>query len=835
MATKVSRQTGNWNTTTTWGTITNESILATSTANTTLTSSFQYGAVFTANSTSDSLEKMLVPIDTISSYVLPGDDFDLTVNLEEFNGTTWSQVASVVVNSVTDMTYIDDAWRYPGWFPVELATPYTYTTTTAGYYRMGIKKVENLGAATFRVNTVSSAVAILAVDDRTGVPAATDNAFIIGNYIEDDIHTVTVDGVRSIGDGTNGGTFDSDTPEGPGILITFNGKLAFDPAQNTSLEVDGDITLRTLGIFEMGTSATPIGSAYTANLIFNTLTYDRWFNIYRGGAMNIFATHPHLTTTTFRGVVDSGDGSTGDPLIMTTAVDWAVGDEVVFADVTGTVSTSGDQFEIKFIRVKNSSTSYTLADTAGGAESAFTYSHDTADAHNFNRNVTVQRKSGSTTKYIQMDLDPIRTQGVEFKFSWIGFEGLYYGIDFGASVDTHVSPSDMQFDYLVSRLYNQNATKLTGGFAAPVTFNGCYFGNPFNTSSVGAIYLTNANNFEFNNCSIIGEYDTAINFININSDVTFNSLIVNSCNRDLSAAGTMKFPGVYNITFNSSDFYTNPRTFYLNAGAGSNVVLNQCNIDVKGIVSYLNDAAGISGNADSVVTMSFNDCNYGDSPLTNSLTTRSPIGFQNVDGLANANIVQSGAGDITTTGTGLTDTTVRNGSYAAKFEPATNSTLKYSFKVVAFAGKSVSCIGYAKRNSSYLTGAVMFRLFLPGAAAASATAVLSTGTTDWELWSLVADYTGTTDRLATIEVAIPYQGASNALYLDDILNGNNSITALDLWDLGFPSPIMTNTLGNPAEVWDVANAGFAAGTMGELVDNTKTQVINTQAIAATKT
>jgi len=54
------------------------------------------------------------------------------------------------------------------------------------------------------------------------------------------------------------------------------------------------------------------------------------------------------------------------------------------------------------------------------------------------------------------------------------------------------------------------------------------------------------------------------------------------------------------------------------------------------------------------------------------------------------------------------------------------------------------------------------------------------------------------------------------LYVADISNGTNTITALKPWSDGLPSPVMFEQLGDAAAVWQVLTASLTTtGTTGK--------------------
>ena len=89
---------------------------------------------------------------------------------------------------------------------------------------------------------------------------------------------------------------------------------------------------------------------------------------------------------------------------------------------------------------------------------------------------------------------------------------------------------------------------------------------------------------------------------------------------------------------------------------------------------------------------------------------------------------------------------------------------------------------------------------------------------NWNVFNVAALYSGTEDLYARVAITAKSTTASAHAYIDDLYNGTNAITALDVWYKGKPSPIMFEQLGDAAAVWAVATSTLTtAGTTGYLL------------------
>ena len=389
--------------------------------------------------------------------------------------------------------------------------------------------------------------------------------------------------------------------------------------------------------------------------------------------------------------------------------------------------------------------------------------------------------------------------------------------------------SNYQLDFCVFSGYERNGFYGTENFAVadPMVFNKCFFGLPATVAAASGAIRLSGGGYTFNTCYMMATHEEGFHDNGV-SNVIFNNCIFAGNNRDgSSSTGSVRFGGGAYIDFNNCDFYSSPYCITVSGVSAFRVKFNGCNIAQKGSTQFgAPSGFNFGAFADSAVDATLVNCVVsGTDPVTSTGPSVIPMNWQNVDNVTNKNIIWNRTGQTVTTGTGLADTTVRTGTYAVKLVPrAAIYTHFLEFNIVAFANSAVSCLGFIKRNNLQLTSAVIVELLLPDSITADATATLSTGSEDWELWSVFADYTGSVDRLATIRIIAPFEQTGGAIYVDDIFNGANTFTKFDTWHDGGPVKIMTNQLGNPREVWDVANAGHATGTMGKLAADNEIRV-----------
>ncbi len=843
-------QDGDWATAATWGTITDTTnfLLLDSTTSVSLTSSYKYATAFTAPNTSNSVTHIITGL---TGDVANTETADIKVVLEEWDGVSaWVEKAS---GTFASNDLIDGgATQYytgTGFLMVLLSSPYQFTTTSASYYRVGIKYENAAGGwddttLDLKFKSGASTEVVFAVDDRTAVPGTSEDVLIIGEIgsTGGTQHAVKITSSQSCGSDVNVNTNNFNDGEiSVGVMIAYNGKLHFDQTADSDLTIKGSLGMSHGSTLEMGTEGTPFPEAYTCKIIIDHTTRDYYVsnNVGNSGADVSLWGAAKSADTLFYSTISGGDGTAADPLITDTAVDWVVGDEI--AALPGTDdSTNYNQTEYKFIITKNSSTSYVLADTKGGAEAAFTYVHDGAHIINVERNVIIDGIGASNEINNGFAWEGTTTtnafSNTKLHIKWIKIMGRVVNWDFGFNTNSNVTlNTDLyKVSHVTAESHESSGFAFSQNNSIPYTYDGIVVFRA-SDSSAGGISTFNGANKNLTNCFVFDIQSVGLNLGG--TGITIDNFICAGVNQGGSSSGAaVKFDTnlANNVIVNNFDCYACRRSIY-HSDRTSGVQFLNSDFGER----FNNQTQHDSGPSNTATLSYFMNCRFGTNltlpsvlhTLTGSLNKG--MGFQDYQQVTNQNIFNSGLSRIALTGAGFSDTTVRtSGSLAMKVEPTSKQAAILTFKVVARPNKAVTLLGFAKRNSS-LTTTVTIGIRLPNTLDFAASTTLAAGT-DWQLFSIATTYTGTTNRYATVEIKIPYDSSGGVVYFDDFLNGNNVITALDLWDLGSPSPILYNELGNPGEVWDVVNSGFAAGTMGTLADDTHTKADDASVISILK-
>lgn len=755
---------------------------------------------------------------------------------------TLELLESGVVKATEVISYT--AIRYPASemtpLYIKFTTPYTYATLTASAYNFRITATAT--GATGAIGTVGTTPGMLAVDDRTGAPGTTDDVVIINEIRQSADLTVTASGTVQCG-----GNIRTSAPDMFGatpttslryaVNIAYSGELKIDNTVATTFTCNGQMCVFDGGKLTCGTDASPITSANPALIEFSKAQPNGLFKHH--GIVSIVG-----ATKDVRRVYASGAGTAADPFIISAAAStWAVNDEIVVPEVdNGATNYSNTQY--RFIKTVNSSTSFVVSATAGGAESAFTNDRVDTDGNshviNLTRSVRIMGKSGTGANvpvvWFGGYLPNYGSTGYavrhEFTVKYARFEdcsGVYY-----STLGTNVTGSSTQ--YLASRTgnvyyamtgtvtdYSFKVSPLDAFSFSEDTFVKC--STSINSFTLSGTLFTTFTSFNVVDCTRGGVY------LNGGIGWVIDNWIIACQNKDGSSASTGQTMALFGASplciVKNCDIYSSRSTPIVNNSNTFAPEFSQCKFGVRG---KLNDAfavVSISGGAPITLT----DCYFGEGYYTftkSSLSTGSGTNLIVVnygavanDSLYVHNILNA---RYEPTGTGLSDTTVRTSGSKAMRIYAGNSTSNggsalFQFYVIAEAGKTVNLFGYAKKAAALVGLTCRMRLTLPFAQT-YAQQITLTDDTNWNLWTLSADYSaGTITSLARVDLIVPY-AASGYLYLDDILNGTNVITALDLVHAARPAEIMSNTIGDPNAVWQVLqNSANTAGTFGAALQN----------------
>lgn len=821
MSIYTANQSGNLSTAATWDLVRNTPTIHAST-NITVTTAGVKTVGFTAPNTTNAATGVWVYATTY-----PSSGRNWTATLEE-SGAATAAVATILQ---TDMPVT------AGWIYFRLGTPYVYTTTSASAYKWIIKST-TANSGTVGADSGGANPAYLSSEDTTGSPTTTDTIWIGPHNCTGSAITVTVDGtagdIRGSSSNQNLTKTVSQGVQLGGSLTDSLAILKWDTASSASLSVTGMTIVTDGGEIQMGTVATPYPAANTATYTSRQGAGGTQTGIIIVSGSTGKCIMQGASRTYYNTTYVSGTGVAASPLVVSDAVDWNVGDRIAIT-ATSANATNYNETEYKFIITKNSSTSYVLSATSGGAESAFTYTHDTnAKVLLLTRNVVFTNSVANqnlfmmnslSSGYINLDWAYIKGMGGSGGTPTVNFPGysMAIGLSQGSVGGFNGNTAGVAgVDYCVFD------TTLQWGLTVHSTIPQTFTGNIFCASQAGTASSACAglgvgpgvNGHTFIDHWFIGNTRMGINYGGVNCIFTNPHLSANNTGGTASQ-GAFYLNNGGTCTITTPNIHANRISGFALNGT-TNTIVTSGELGTKGINETV-DVLIVANSANSIL---FKTTNVGSATLvsghTGGAVGATLIAFDTLNNTTNNHIWYTEYGSAQSTGSGLSDTTVRSASTLNVRINAEDSTtgFKYEYKVLAVPGNAVSTIGFIERNAAFATDTCLVELFLPGSTVADASQTMATTVGSYLVYNLAAIYSGTVSRYATVRISARTTTASAYVYVADISNGTNHIIDLTTWDNGQPSPIMFEQLGDAAAVWAVAtNTLTTTGTTGKaLVD-----------------
>lgn len=817
-----------------WDTITNTPTIAVSYAtNITIANSSYYSEAFTAPNTTNYSTGVIVYVHGNNSTA-----GTVTAYLQE-NSAGWVDKANsgaIQVNSLS---------RY-GWYYFRFSTPYKFTATTASYYRIKVTGSSINGTTTFGANTAGTNFAYLHSDDRHVAPAiATDDIWICG--ANGNPATITVDGTANgVGTGASTG-FNSDsiywTVDQVGqsryvtnaVNIGEDGTLNWDNVASSTLTVKGNIHIYPEGHWIMDGSADQTKVLKLVMDLTGCTTGTGGYGILkmREGTSTLTGA-PKSSTSLWQTTIASGVGTAANPVIMTDAVNWVVGDEISIP-ASSNRATNYQEGETRFIITKNSATSYVWSATLGGLESGITAAYHTLEtaALNTTRNVVITTTNSASATLIGTWYYSYSIDKAKETWNWVRWENIGSatsstggvpiqgkdGMTIGTQPDNAFTGNYVVIkNVLFKAICGINSTIPGYDMTGMIIFD-----SPSNTGAGGLVAIGGKNQ-TYTDCWIVNCRNGAWYSVNQSSIFTRCHIIGTDWDDLYNKGGFVDFNGVNNV-YQSCESHCNRKAGITSWGVTYNKY-NDCILGTKGanFVNILPNASGIlTGYAyfhRALFSRTITDkASYlDDITLTNYMLAGSEIAFDDHQGVLGAGYWFKREGIARTTTTNARTAS----SKCVEISPVdTTNGFTYDFLILARANTAVQALGFVKKHSVAAASVCTVKLFLPGSTTPDFTQTMPDDA-NWNPFVVYGNYTGAVDKFARVEINI--KAASGLFLIDDIFNGTNNITGLDASFEAKPSPVMFEQLGDAAAVWAVPTATLTtAGTTGKkLVDDLTT-------------
>lgn len=778
-------------------------------SNVSLTTTFQLGNTATAPNTSNFITGVIVFVATAPSL----GNFEVEIR----------QSGVTVATGTANLADIQLGFNF-----IQLSAPFQFTTTSANAYCATIRNTTNNSGAVARDG--AAAVPLLAmVYDANSALGGTDDLMVMGFHNAGlTTKTLTLTGTsNSWGSGANK-NISSTTSRvwGLALAVSNGGTVVHDTTADCTHLSYGSIVVWIGGLYDKRPSASNVTTLQFTNDAdgdFCIMTAQSTYGgqiLFTGKTVAVAATYA------------SGVGTAANPVVVSEAAhNFSVGDEIVIGWSNHVSGNRYQQNEVRFIISIPAANQIVWSATAGGAEAALSYTHAAGyPICNMTRNSIV--KNTVTTR---------------------GFS-VYHS-------STNVTPvsdfSYTRFEYancLSGRGLQLSATQ----HAANIDGMVCYENSASGRSSVswgGTIEQTSENIIMFNTRG--SNYSAQSGIVFIGSSKTMNNVYhfaapnsTTNCSAvSLNGSATgCRVDGLYSSGANAGNGTLGYALGVFGSGNSfNNIVIDAARVqglffDAAQLNEFTNCALGqVSNNTidiklttDKLVSATFADSSFGSTTIIDNYTGAldgSEIAFQNMDGNRSKHRWYTNKGSFWSSGTGLTDTTVRTAgslSLAVKPESATKGA-SFIFKVPANPESQVQVFGYLRRNAAFSSGDVLVELFLPRTLLTDtpdASYTLPLTTEAWLPWTLTAYYSAEVARYATVRITAKTAAAGAYVFLDDIYDAglNNKVAGLDLWDNGKISPIMLaiDFSSVPEQtrlaVWS-DNSTYGAGEKGYVLDN----------------
>ncbi len=794
MSYRVSNGAGtNFNTAANWDTgVNTPSIHATT--NITITSGGVFSATFTAPNTTNASTGVLVPITAV------GTAGNIIATLQE-NSAGFVDVAgataTIAITSLIASTHVF----------FKFTTPYVFTATTAGFYRIKLNTSGASGTTSVAADSGGSNFAYLTFMNSNVVPTTGDDVFLVSPN-QGSEHIMSLDTSPSFGSGTST-AFGSFRSWGNGLVLANNGGLSWPAATSRTVTLQGNVINERGGKFRMGTAAAKIQAGVTARLSFEE----------NGASVNYGFVHLNAAETTIQGAdltfkkttLSSGVGTAASPIITADSVDWTVGDEITFVPMTDS-ATNYDETETRFIITKNSATSYVLSSTAGGAETALTFTHTNGEIFNLTRRCVIDTTDiteawyadfAETSSASNVNLDGCRLE------SFGSTTTNKTTILFSNSTTEVCNVDDTVFyrNLSTSAGVTMNTSRIDGISHSWLIF--------YDAASI-AFTIASLRNRTFTNLYVIDALTAGMSFSTTINNKFTDCGIWATCRSDSNRA--VAFTNSTKNTFTRFNIHAT-RTEAMNLSSAVDLTFIDCEFGVDAE----NQSADINCTTDTYNIVFFQNCLFGSPTLIvgyTGMVDGSEVRFHKFNQTTNNHLWYTANGIARSTGAGLADTNVRTaGTFNVRIAPENTSPGFYwDFKVLAKASSAVSIYGFIQKNAAFSTDDVIAELYLPGLVAGLDTpsdTVTMPDNTSFNVFTLAATNTGSVPEYATVRIKGQTTTSSAFLYVADLFNGTNDITNLKTWDRGKPSDIMFEQLGDAAAVWAVLNSTLTTpGTTG---------------------
>jgi len=675
-------------------------------------------------------------------------------------------------------------------------TPYTYTSTTADYYWYEIVALSSSGAAdrVMQDNASATNFAYIGFNDIGTTLSNNDSIFIPRGTVANIDNTSL-----TLGDGT-ATTYNSCNWNS---AINICGALGFDDSTDTSLNIRGNIAIECGGMLGHETNILSNNHAITFDYITGT-SGDYGIFTRQICEIHLLGTHrEHMS------MYSSGIGTTTSPLFILDDLSLQVNDYICISATSAVLET-----EYKYIISGTHSSGFVLSDSVGGAESGLINTH------------SVKAIIGSLTRNIS-----ITTTDVSF--------GWFFDENKQMSDDYNIHNSEFCCTF-ISRILNFDLSS--------ATFTNCVIYETVDSGYVIAMRHKQLNVHEHNifaktlNQTGGGDYLFTLSsasgqqvknslFISIQVNAWqvggYNNGLLNcklvDCNTDNDSNGGVIRTVSSIKNYLRGCYFDAIRSQVIRIRSNTDLEIESCVFgdELPTPVTFRNDLDIYTWNI-MCSNSTFNDNALGLNIQGGLSGSQMRFHYCNLPGFTSnfECITYDTNGIYQKCGVGLNDTTNRTtGNHSFALKPY--GTLQWEFNSTAKVNDGVLMSGYFKTVNFVDGDLFKVELFLPGSTTPDSEMERMSGFDyDWVNGFVTAYYNGVLPQNAKIVITARSYQTDAAVYCADLLNGENDITGLNVWDKAFPSNTMYNLSLSPMEVWGMlGSVPVPTGSYGELITN----------------
>jgi len=375
MATLQSIATGDFTSSTTWCVVDATSFLDTRASTTTVTTTPQNSASFTPG-----------------AITVAGITLQLQSRVNSTTGTItvslWNTTANAAVAGATLTIDVSDLPNSAGalvrtWAYFKFASPVTLLAATNYAVRVVTSNSTQVIIYTSAANNANWSRGL--VTTTNAAPASTDNLLITGEFTG--AGTYSAYSVRM--DNTNTTSFGN-------VYVSSYGSLIYGSSASTdfNLRLAGNFFLSGGGVFQMGTTASPIPDTATASLQFNVASSGQYGVYLTGG---LFETCGATKTNYVRLGADVAAGASSMTL-ATVPTGWKSGDTIGLSSTTRTYTQTDVSVLSSNVTTGTASVTATLTFAHGGNSTTLVQGH----VVNLTRNVRIMSVSATLTSSFQI-------------------------------------------------------------------------------------------------------------------------------------------------------------------------------------------------------------------------------------------------------------------------------------------------------------------------------------------------------------------------------------------------------------------------------------------------